>query len=130
MPFVSAVLGNVWSMLSPWKAGADAVGWLVRSEAPPFEYPERWGRWPGAVMLLSFVTLELTYPNPSDPRVLALAIAVYSIVTWFGAAAFGSETWFRNGDAFSVCFMLFSRIAPLARRQEDDRLVARTPFSG
>jgi hypothetical protein len=95
----------------------------------PYEYPERLGRWPATVLLLSFTALELTYPDPSDPHVLALAIAIYSAVTWLGASAFGSEAWFKNGDGFSVYFQLLSRISPFARR-EDGQLVARMPFSG
>ena len=130
MPLVVAALGNVWPVLSPWQAAAEGVGRLARREAPPFEYPERLGRWPAAVMLLSFAALELTYPNPSDPRVLALAIALYSVVTWTGAAMFGNEAWFRNGDGFSVYFMLLGRISPFGRRESDGQLVVRTPFSG
>ena len=130
MPLVVAALGNVWPVLSPWQAAAEGVGRLARREAPPFEYPERLGRWPAAVMLLSFAALELTYPNPSDPRVLALAIALYSVVTWTGAAMFGNEAWFRNGDGFSVYFMLLGRISPFGRRESDGQLVVRMPFSG
>jgi len=130
MPLLVAALGNVWSVISPWKAAADGAGWLARRDSPPFEYPERLGRWPAAVLLLAFATLELTYPNPSDPRALALAIAIYSVITWFGAILFGGEVWFRNGDGFSVYFMLLARISPFARREEDGRLVVRTPFSG
>jgi hypothetical protein len=133
MVLVVALLGNVWSVLSPWRAAADGAGWLMqrlrlRDEAP-FEYPERLGRWPAAVLLLSFTTMELTYVNPSDPHALALAIAIYSAVTWLGAAAFGAEDWFRNGDGFSVYFQLLSRISPLGRRG-DGQIVARVPFSG
>ena len=129
MVLVVVLLGNVWSVLSPWKAAADGAEWLTRREAPPFEYPERLGRWPATLLLLSFATLELTYPNPSDPHALALAIAIYSAITWTGAAMFGSEAWFRNGDGFSVYFMLLSRISAFTRR-EDGQLVARTPLSG
>lgn len=129
-PILSAVLGNVWSVLSPWKAAAEGVGRLARRKRPPFEYPERLGRWPAAVLLLSFTAMELTYPNPSDPHALALAIAIYSVLTWTGAALFGNEVWWRNGDGFSVAFMLLARISPFARREEDGQLVVRTPFSG
>ena len=134
MVLVVVLLGNVWSVLTPWKAAADGTGWILRKlglhEGPAFEYPEQLGRWPGAVLLLSFVTMELTYPNPSDPHALAVAIAVYSVVTWTGAAAFGSEAWFRNGDGFSVYFGLLSRIGAFGRREEDGQLVVRAPLSG
>jgi hypothetical protein len=130
---VVVLLGNVWSVLSPWRAAADGAGWVMRRlrlhDETPYEYPERLGRWPATVLLLSFTALELTYPDPSDPHVLALAIAIYSAVTWLGASAFGSEAWFKNGDGFSVYFQLLSRISPFARR-EDGQLVARMPFSG
>jgi hypothetical protein len=133
MPIVVVLLGNVWAVLSPWRAAADGAGWVLRRlglrQAPPFEYPERLGRWPASVLLLSFLTLELSYVNPSDPRALALAIAIYSAVTWAGAAAFGSQAWFANGDGFSVDFELLSRISAFGRR-DDGRLVVRTPFSG
>jgi hypothetical protein len=133
MPIVVVLLGDVWSVLSPWRAAARGLGWALGRigvwQGAPFEYPRRLGRWPAAVLLLAFVAIELSYTNPSDPRALALAIAIYSLVTWAGAVAFGSEAWFRNGDGFSVDFMLLSRISCFERR-EDGQLVVRMPFSG
>jgi hypothetical protein len=80
MVLVVVLLGNVWSVLSPWRAAADGAGWIMRRlrlhDEAPYEYPERLGRWPATVLLLSFTTLELTYVNPSDPHSLALAIAI------------------------------------------------------
>jgi hypothetical protein len=133
MPILVVLVGDVWSVLSPWRAAARGLGWLLGRfglwSGAPFEYPKWLGRWPAAVLLLSFVTMELSYTNPSDPHAMALAIAIYSGVTWLGAIAFGSEAWFRNGDGFSVDFMLLSRISWLGRR-EDGNIVARVPFSG
>lgn len=133
MPILVVLLGDVWSVLSPWRAAARGVGWALDRaglwQGAPFEYPRWLGRWPAAALLLSFVTMELSYSNPSDPRALALAIAIYSAVTWAGAIAFGSEAWFENGDGFSVDFMLLSRISCFGRR-DDGQLVVRTPFSG
>jgi hypothetical protein len=133
MPIVCVLFGNVWSVLSPWRAGARGLGWTLGRlgvwHGAPFDYPRWLGRWPAAILLLAFVTMELTYTNPSDPHALALAIAIYSAVTWAGAVAFGSEAWFRNGDGFSVDFMLLSRISWFGRR-DDGTLVLRAPFSG
>lgn len=133
MPILSVLLGNIWSVLSPWRAAARGLGWTLGRlglwRGAPFEYPRWLGRWPAAVLLLAFVTMELSYTNPSDPHALALAIAIYSIVTWAGAVAFGAEAWFQNGDGFSVDFMLLSRISWFGRR-DDGTLVLRAPFSG
>jgi hypothetical protein len=130
------VLGDVWRVLNPWKAAADAVAWIagrlgVRWE-PLVEYPERLGRWPAAVLLFSFTAYELAYLNASEPRKLALAILIYSWVTWVGAAVFGREAWFENGDGFSVYFNFLSRIAPFAVRERDGRreIVLRPPLAG
>jgi len=42
---------------------------------------------------------------------LALAIAIYSWITWVGIAAFGRESWLPNGEAFTVYFGLLSRLS-------------------
>ena len=126
------VLGNVWSVLNPWLAIADAVAWvwgkLGQTWTPPLAYPARLGVWPAAVTLFSFVAFELTYAEPGNPRALALAIALYSYAMWFGMAAYGRRTWDRHGNGFTVYFGLLARLAPFG--EGDGRLVARTPLSG
>ena len=131
---IQVLLGNVWPALNPWLAWASGVAWvwrrvLGRGWTPPLEYPERLGVYPAALGLLAFTALELAYPDPANPRVLALAIALYSYATWFGMAAYGRERWVNRGEAFTVYFELLSRIAPFGRR-DDGRLVVRLPFAG
>ena len=57
VPALSVVLGNVWRALSPWRGIADLFVWLRElggGEARPLaDYPERLGRWPGAVALFA-----------------------------------------------------------------------------
>jgi hypothetical protein len=132
VPALSALFGNVWTVLSPWRAAADAVAWLsertdVRWDAP-FAYPQRWGRWPAALLLLAFAALELAYWDSSNPRALAVAVVLYSLVTWLAMLAYGRDEWTENGEAFAVYFGLLSRIAPFGAR--DGRLVVRWPFTG
>ncbi|MDP9492210.1 MAG: fenitrothion hydrolase [Actinomycetota bacterium] len=130
------IFGNLWSVLNPWKAGADAVAWVWRkagrSWEPAAAYPERLGRWPAAALLLAFATLELAWPRSAEPRTLALAIVVYSWITWAGMMIYGRRPWLENGEAFTVYFGLFSRISPFAVREEDGRrrVVVRPPLSG
>ena len=132
LPILSLVFGNVWRALSPWRAIADGFVWvwelLGREARPLAAYPERFGRYPGAVALFAFVALELTYSNPSNPRALAFAIALYSYVALFGMLAFGRETWTTRGEGFAVLFAYIARIAPLVVREGRIRL--RVPFTG
>jgi hypothetical protein len=130
------LLGNVWSVLNPWNAVAEGLGALWRRTGRNFEplapYPERLGRWPAAVLLFAFAAFELAYDDPSSPRALALAIYVYSAITWYGMIWFGRRTWLANGDAFAVYFALLARIAPFATRERDKRreIVLRPPLTG
>jgi hypothetical protein len=118
---VSVLIGNVWAWLNPWRAAADAAAWAWEraglSWEPPFAYPERLGRWPGAGLLLAFAALELAYSDPSDPRMLALAIAIYTWITLVATAAFGRDAWFPDGEAFTVYFGLLSRLSPFSLRE-------------
>ena len=88
--------------------------------------------WPGVVLLFAFIALELVYTDPANPRVLAIAILVYSVATWTGMALFGREAWTRNGDGFAVYFGYLSRIALFGAEPRDPRavVVLRRPLSG
>ncbi|MBA2641501.1 MAG: fenitrothion hydrolase [Actinobacteria bacterium] len=131
-PLLSVLLGDVWRILSPWRAIADGVVWLLerggREAQPLYAYPERLGRYPAAGALLAFVALELAHPRPADPRVLGVAAALYTYWAVAGMAVYGREAWTRGGEGFAVAFSLLARIAPFAAR--DGRLVVRWPFTG
>jgi hypothetical protein len=129
---VQVVLGNVWRVLNPWLAVADAVAWvwgrLGQTWTPPLAYPARLGVWPAAFALFCFAAFELAYAEPGNPRALALGIALYSYAMWFGMAACGRRTWDEHGNGFTVYFGLLARLSPFGER--DGRLVVRTPTSG
>ena len=128
-------LGNVWSVLDPWRAAADAVAWSGRVlgwSREPRPYPSGLGLWPAVLLLFSFVTLELVYADPGNPRDLALAITVYSVATWTGMAVFGRRDWRENGDGFAVYFGFISRAAIFGSREREDggkELILRKPLS-
>jgi hypothetical protein len=133
---IVVLFGNLWSILNPWLAAADGIAWiwgkLGRGWEPAAAYPERLGRWPAAALLLAFATLELAWPRSAEPRTLALAVVVYSWITWAGMLIYGRRTWLENGEAFTVYFGLLSRISAFAAREEDGRrrIVVRPPLAG
>ena len=132
VPALCVVFGNVWRALSPWRAFADGFVWVWERgghEARPLAvYPERLGRWPGAVALFAFAALELAYSDPASPRALAFAIAIYTYVTLFGMVAFGRRTWTEGGEGFAILFGYLARTAPLYAR--DRRIRVRWPLTG
>ena len=132
LPLLSVLLGDVWRVLSPWRAIADATVWAIertgRTAAPVLESQWRYGRYPAAAALFAFVALELAHPRPAYPRTLGVAIALYSYWALAGMAVFGRDTWTRGGEGFAVAFHLLARIAPFAVR--DGTIGVRWPFTG
>ena len=74
------------------------------------------GRWPAAVGIFGFATMELVASNGDKPESLAIATLVYSALTFIAMALYGVERWMDRGEAFSVYFNLFSRMSPCSRR--------------
>jgi hypothetical protein len=132
LPVLSVVLGDVWRVLSPWRAIADATVWLLerggREARPILEAPVGLGRYPAAAALLAFVTLELAYQRPSDPRVLGVAVALYTYWALGGMVVYGRDAWTRQGEGFAVALSLLARIAPFATR--DGAIIVRWPLTG
>ncbi|MGI9098985.1 MAG: fenitrothion hydrolase [Solirubrobacteraceae bacterium] len=132
MAFVSALLGDVFRAVNPWRAVGRASGWLIgrgRREAAPARrpYPARLGRWPAVAGLLAFTWIELVSGWAERPRTLAIVVAVYTAATLAGQAVYGVECWTRRAEPFSVYFNLLARISPLETR---DGVVGVRPLLG
>jgi len=133
LAFASALFGNLFAALSPWRALGRAAGWTAgraRAGRSPRHrrYPERLGRWPAVLVVLAFTWIELASEWGETPRLLAIAVLGYTVLTLAAQAVFGVETWTRRGEGFAVYFGLFSRIAPFERR--DGVVGVRPPLAG
>ena len=129
----SVLLGDVFRAFNPWRAIGRAVAWVAKTAArgdlpAPLTYPEKLGRWPAAAGIFAFAALELVASNGDRPENLAIAVLVYSAVTFIAMALYGVERWCDRGEAFSVYFNLFSRISPVETRGREIGL--RKPLSG
>lgn len=130
---VSLFFGDVYRAFNPWRAIGRASAWVAqrfsRSPLPaPFPYPAWLGRWPAAAGLFAFAWMELVAPGGADPRTVAIAVVVYSVVNFLGMLTYGVDRWIDRAEAFSVYFGLFARISPVERR--DDQIGLRRPLSG
>jgi hypothetical protein len=135
----SVLFGDVFRAFNPWRAIARAVSAtfsrLAGGSAPaPLRYPEWLGVWPAVVGWVAFVWLELVYGRSGfataglAPRSLAIAVLIYTAITFVAMFLFGIETWVRKGETFSVYFRMFSRLSSLEVR--DGRLGRRRLLSG
>lgn len=125
LAFVSALFGDFWAVINPWKI---LFTWaevlyerIVPEESLSLElpYPKWLGAWPAVVLMLIFATMELVSESAELPRSLAALILQYSIITWIGMFSFGRDAWLRNGEVFTMIFGLIARFAPLEGRQGD-----------
>lgn len=133
VPFASLLLGDVFRLISPWRALGRAVGWVAARVAggrlpAPAPYPRRLGRWPAALGLLLFAMCELAWSAGQEPDTLAVLALVYLVVQLVGMSFYGVEAWTRNGDAFGVWFSLLAGLSPIERR--DGVLHLRVPGTG
>jgi hypothetical protein len=133
VPILSALVGDVFKPLNPWRAIARGAGWvtgrLAGDELPePLAYPRRLGRWPVVVGIVGFGWLELVYVNRDDPSTLALLALGYAAVQLVAMSLFGRDQWERQGDSFGVYFGLFARLSPLDWRER--AVWTRRPLEG
>jgi hypothetical protein len=127
--FASLLFGDVFRAFNPWRAIGRATGAVLGRRAPARRrYPAGLGRWPAATGLIMFAWIELAGKWADLPRTLATAALGYTVVTLAAQSVWGTETWSRRGETFSVYFNMFSRISPFETR---DRVVGvRPPLSG
>ena len=111
LAFASAFLGNIWTLISPWNTLAIWVEGAAGGHQPKFRCPEWLDAWPAAIMFLVFAWMEIGWDDASVPFNLAIALLVYSAITWLGMYLFGREAWLRRGEFFAVLFGLFARFA-------------------
>ncbi len=122
--FVSALVGDLWSLVNPWKSISIWLEALIRRRDPAaarsrgIVLPEALGAWPAVVLFLVFAWAELVWPSRGNPSSIAALIVVYSAITWLGMYLFGREEWLRRGEAFTAIYGLFARFAPLEGRLE------------
>lgn len=117
LAYVSAFVGNIWPLINPWRTVFDGVETAYRricgrNLALDIPYPHALGVWPAVLLLLAFSWTELVYPTPAVPSHIASFALGYSVLTWTGMFLFGSETWLRHGELFTVVFGTFACFAP------------------
>ncbi|MGH8990942.1 MAG: hypothetical protein ACRDZ7_05375 [Acidimicrobiia bacterium] len=122
MTLVSAFIGDLWRLLSPFETVHALIRWSRGRSGGTGEDPPAagydLGYWPAAVLLFGFVMLELgVYSDAAQPRVVATAMVVYTVVVG-AAGALGGPRALREGEPFAAFFGLLAHMAPFYRDAE------------
>jgi hypothetical protein len=114
--YLSAFVGNVWSIVNPWAAIFDWCERIVSKGRAPrrstVTWPERVGVWPGIALFVAFAWLELIWEGRSIPSHLAWLAIGFSVLTWTGMFIFGRRTWLTHADPFALAFGVLSKFGP------------------
>ena len=121
---ITAVFGNVWREINPWITIAQLLG--LNKTKDPRRLPTWLGVWPAAAVIFVFAWLELVYPTPAEPRLIAIIIASYTVFTLWGIKRYGADAWLDSAEGFSVYTSLLSLLAPVEMR--NGQLGFRLPF--
>ena len=125
--YLTALIGNVWTIINPWKILAEAFECISKKEIKGIiTYPENFTYYPALITYFLFIWIEL-FAN-TTPFSLSLLLVQYSFLSLFGIFIFGKNTWLMYGEFFSVFFRLLSNLAPLEFKK--NKFFLRPPFIG
>jgi hypothetical protein len=120
--YVSAFVGNIWSVVNPWAAIFDWCEHLRSKATVPRTAKVNWpgwlGAWPATALFLVFAWLELIWEGRSIPLRLAWLAIAFSVLTWTGMFLFGRRTWLTHADPFALAFGILARFGPTEIRVE------------
>jgi hypothetical protein len=106
--YACALVGEAVQAINPWRTLL--LGLEARRPRPAREAA---GCWPALLLYFALIVLELF--GPGTPRSLAIALLVYTAITFVGGWRCGGAAWLRRGELFHVLFGMASRLAPVGR---------------
>jgi hypothetical protein len=112
MSYASALLGDFYAALNPWRVLSQACNKLRPGFATGrISYPQRLAYWPALLLYMAFIWIELF--AFVRPYFLAQALIAYTGINLLGVWLIGQRDWFRYGEFFSVFLRLISLLAPI-----------------
>ena len=123
--YVSALVGDIWSLINPWKiifGYVESLVWkLTGRDIARYEpYPARLSAWPAVALFFAFAWIEVVYTGSDVPFNIAMLVFAYSMLTFIGMWWFGRDEWLHNGEVFTIVFGFFAAFAPTHATEPDD----------
>jgi hypothetical protein len=105
VPYLTALIGNFWPLLNPWRA---LTKWSQAWSRGRIAYPAWLGDWPALALYLAFIWFELF--GLGRPVPLAKMLTAYTALNLVGVWLVGAKAWFCHCELFSVFLQLIARI--------------------
>ena len=118
VPFASAVVGDLYPLVDPWRRLAAWIGLGRSQQSQHADRPEP-SYWPAVVAFIAFTFLELVAPD-AGPRNLMIAAVAYTGYLLVAADA-TSPGWSLRFDGFAVYNRLIGAIGPLDMTGDEPR---------
>lgn len=126
--YLTALIGDLYAAVNPWRALADGLARLWRGYARGrIAYPAALGDWPALALYLAFIWFELF--GHGRPFSLGVGLLAYTALNLAGVWLVGAAAWFRHCEFFAVFLRLIALMAPLEYRP-GQVLRWRWPFAG
>ncbi|MGB1580524.1 MAG: hypothetical protein ACPHER_03335 [Nevskiales bacterium] len=130
--YLTALLGDSYAVLSPWRVLSALVGRFRQSfQDGLIRYPRRLAYWPAVGFYMGFIWLELL--GNTRPFSLSIILLIYTGINLAGVWLIGARDWFRYCEFFAVFMRLMAKIAPIEYRpdvQAAERFRLRWPCAG
>jgi hypothetical protein len=113
--YLTALVGNLYAAISPWRVIVAALGRRWRSFARGrVPYPAWLGDWPALGFYMALIAYELF--GRSTPFSLGSALLGYTVLNLAGAWLVGAAAWFEHCEFFGLFLRLLAKMAPLDYR--------------
>lgn len=125
--YLSAIIGNIYSLLNPWKILVEALeNWLGFEFKGILKYPHWLSYYPAFFFYFFLIFTELIIKV--TPLKLSFELLLYTLINFGLSYLFGKELWLKYCEFFNVFFSLLSKVSPF--KKEGDKIILRTPFVG
>lgn len=118
--YITALVGGLWKHIDPFRR----ISSVCAAGVPDAEVPTWMPRVP-VTIFFALLWLELFSPGWGVlPWVLGTLFFLYTILCIVMSRLYGVETWFKNGEFFSLFFGLIGKFAPFQLRSDRVDLAA------
>ena len=127
LSFFTALFGNLWALVNPWKAAWGFLERAFEALAPGSRlslhrrYPARIGPWPAVLVFAGFAILETVAADTAGPRALGWILVLYTAYNFVGMYVYGREVWLRNAEGFTVVYGFMARFSVTEVRSSTSR---------